>query len=688
MNGRMICRRVCVGAMVLVTAGMGARLHAEKAATRILHFPDDQFVGSLYVEDPCLGTPYLEGGRDLSLPLGLDPKRVCLGGDWDFVGLAKGDVAVPAGRNIKLMVMLRLRRRDAAQIARLRPLQYKMFAAERCCVDPNDLSGLSQLRPDDLYMLQVYSLVRTADADQRVLEPISHLTGLQILSLSKTGVTDKGMELLKKLRSLRALEFTEEQIGVKGLAVLKDLPNLEYLDCGTEPTDVGLKHLGQLPNLRWIRIRTGRMYGPGLAALANCPRLERLCIWGTSPISDRHIRCLEGLTQLKSLTLWGVCDSLTDASLASISKLKNLEELYFIRTMPRFTAAGQAYLTQLKHLRKLDLAGAPISDARYLAQLPQLESVRPVQFTADNMKALSGVRHLESLGVTLSSPPHGLIDDPLAASYLGKLTSLERFTGRFVSDEEVACLEPLSRLKELLVGGSHLTDRSLASISKLKRLEYLNFSAFGGARISRSGIKQLSSLTDLQVLDVKVGPAANGQADGASLDFSALTGLNTLVLSGCSLGDTDLASLAGLRRLEWLVLYGNFTEEGLWHLRNLSKLKYLFITGISCTSGEHLDELGGMTKLGDLHLHGRITDTALNRLSGLPSLWSLSVETDEPIRPETLARIRKAIPTLMYVHVSKPPQFRPPARMRNQRRAPATQPRVNRRTRQNRRRRR
>jgi hypothetical protein len=462
---------------------IAADLQAEKGATEILHFPDDQFVGAFYIEDPCLGTSYLELGRDLSLPLGLDPKRVCLGGDWDYAGLAQGDTAVPAGRNIKLMVMLRLRQQDAVQIARMPALQYKMCAAERCCVDPDDLSGLSKLRPDDLYMLQVSSLVSTADADQRILEPISHLSGLQILSLHKTGVTDKGMELLKNLRSLRALEFMEERIGVKGLAALKNLPNLEYLDCGIEPTDAGLKHVGQLPNLRWIRIRTGRMYGPGLAELANCPRLERLCIWGTKPISDRHIKHLEGLTQLKSLTLWGVCDNLTDAGAASIAKLKNLEELYFIRTMPRFTPAGQAQLTQLKHLRKLDLF-SQISDAQCLAQLPQLESVTPVVFTADNMKALSDVRNLKSLGVNLPSPPSGSIDDPLAASYLGKLNSLDELSfcgsiaGRFVTDEEVACLESLSGLKELRVGSNHLTDRSLTSICKLKRLESWGFWVF------------------------------------------------------------------------------------------------------------------------------------------------------------------------------------------------------------------
>jgi len=323
MKDRMLCRRVCAGAIVITACGLIAGLWADetpsldggpaKATTRILHFPQDKCMGRLSVEDPQLGSSYLELGRDLSLPLGLDPKRVCLGGNSDFVGLAMGDVAVPAGRNIHLITLLRPRREDFARL----PHGSRMFLRNRFSSDPDDLSGLSELGPNDLYKLRVSSMFARADADRRVLEPICHLTGLQILTLYQTGITNEQMKHLKPLRALRALELSREfSIGNAGMAALKDLPALEYLDLDTEVTDAGLKHVGQLPNLRWLRIRTGKIYGPGLAELANLPRLERLCIWGTSPISDRHIKYIEGLTKLKSLTLWGICDRLTDTSLS------------------------------------------------------------------------------------------------------------------------------------------------------------------------------------------------------------------------------------------------------------------------------------------------------------------------------------------------------------------------------------
>jgi hypothetical protein len=179
-------------------------------------------------------------------------------------------------------------------------------------------------------------------------------------------------------------------------------------------------------------------------------------------------------------------------------------------------------------------------------------------------------------------------------------------------------------------------------------------------------------------------------ADGVTLDLSVLTKLNTLTLSGFSLQDADLASLAGLHHLEWLVLENNsLSEAALMHLKDLSELKRLSISGISCTTGDHLGDLGGLTKLRYLVLRGRITDAALGRMSGLPSIWSFRVETDEPIRPETVAHLKKAMPMITYIHIDKPLRTRQsePRQSREQReRTRVSQPRTNRRVPANRRR--
>ncbi|MHC4087139.1 MAG: leucine-rich repeat domain-containing protein [Planctomycetota bacterium] len=308
-------------------SGAEKALNPSAGGKKVLHFPADRSVGKLYVEKQSPDSSDAEGDRDSSLVMRVDPARVCLVGEWDFLGPAQGDVVVPANRRIKLTIHMR----DAR---------------------PNDLSFLSKLGPFDLHELNIQSWIKRTPANRPALESISHLTGLQILSLHRTGIDGRQMESLRSLSSLRALAFSQEHsVGSAGLAVLKDLPALEYLDCDTAAIDAGLEHLGNLRNLRWLRLRMGRIRGPGLAHLANLPRLERLSLWGTTGLTDQHIRYLKGLTRLKSLTLWGNDVPLTDASLASISKLASLEELHLIRLKTDFTDAGIRQLAKMPRLR-------------------------------------------------------------------------------------------------------------------------------------------------------------------------------------------------------------------------------------------------------------------------------------------------------------------------------------------------
>jgi Leucine-rich repeat (LRR) protein len=641
-----------------VDAGLFAVAKPGPATTRVLHFPPNQCMGSLYVEDPCLGSEYLELGRDLSLPLGLDPERVALGGDWDFMARARGAVPVPADRNVQLAVSLKPRGRDAA---RLSP-SARRHLRDRLRVDPEDLSGLSALTPDDLHELRVYSLVRRDDADDRIIGPICRLTGLEVLSLSQTGVTGRGMERLTSLRSLRALVLSQEfSVGDAGLVSLKDQSGLEYLDCATGATDAGLKHLGRLPRLRWLRLRMGRIRGPGLAELAGVPTLERLSLWGTTGLTDNHVRYLEGLTRLKSLTLWGTDSPLSDATLASIGKLNSLEELYFIRIMTRFTAAGVAHLKKLSNLRHVSFGFSQIGadGLRHLAALPRLESIHDVALSTDSIEALASLENLKSLRIGMLMPPIGAAVPQEDLSGLARLSSLEELSiggGRWTEDELVV-LESLPNLRRLHISGRDVTDRTMPTIGKLNQLEYLNL---GTTRVTKRGVNQLSGLTNLRTLDVGVYSRDASTVDEVPLNLSTLTGLKTLELTGFALRDVDLASMANMRQLEWLRLSGTFTEEGLVYLKDLGSLKNLSVSGITCSTGEGLSRLAGLTGLRDLRLTGRVTAAALARLAPLPSLTSLTVHTDESIRPQTVAHLRHVLPVIDLMRIERPRQTGPP----------------------------
>lgn len=627
-----------------LVAGVGAAElsgadRAPSLATKVLHFPADQLVGKLSVEDPSLGSLYAELGRDLSYPFGFDPVRVCLAGDWDFVGLAQGDVVVPSDRNIQLRINLE--------------------------PGPDDLSCLAKLGPSDLYKLNIESSIRRSSANRPGLESISHLTGLQILCLYQTGVTSRQMSSLKSLSSLRALKFTRElSFGSAGLAALKDFGALEYLDCDTGATDMGVKHLSQLPNLRWLRIRMGRIRGPGLAYLANMPRLERLCLWGTTGLTDQHIRYLEGLTRLKSLTLWGTDIPLTDASLASISKLTALEELHLIQVQTDFTDAGVGQLANMTRLRILGLGSHRIRDAGVLAGMGQLQSVGGVVLTSRNMKALAGLGDLKSLGLALEAPVRGSAGTPVAM--LGELKSLEKLhvgyrhvhAKRF-GDEELAFLESLSRLKDLSIPLGDLTERGWASIGKLRQLEFLSIGCEGKKNpVTKHGLNHLNKLTNLQTLDLFVFPGSTPAMDNTPLNLEALTNLKTIELTGLTLQESDLVFLTGQEHLEWLMLQNRdmLSENALRYIQDLHTLKRLYVAGLTCTDGNGLAYLGGLKKLEHITLIGRITDIALERLTGLTSLWGLDITTDVNIRPETVTRLKQIFPGVRTVNIKQSPR--------------------------------
>lgn len=661
----MIRQGIDKAGLMLVLLGLGAGSGAgvsssltpkvQPGGTRTLSFPSGQCTGNLYLEP--------ESGP------GWGPRDVRPKGEWEYLSAAQGNVRVPEDRNIKLWIRLALSQRESTQMRRQNPQAFQLTIADRTRKDPDDLAGLSKLDPNDLFWLSVGTeMHRRTGAAPRIFEPISDLTGLRMLTLFNSGITDEGLKHLRPLRSLTGLELMQVSIGNRGLAILRDLPALEYLQLGTGVTDAGLAQIAQVSSLRWLNIVDGKMWGPGLAKLAHLPRLERLCLWGASSISDRHVKYLEGLTQLRGLTFNGA-NTLTDASLASIGKLANLEELHFIRSRPKFTPAGVAHLKELRHLNKVDFAQAWPRYARddhgdevvrqLAASVPNLESIQGIYgLTAEGMQTLARFRNLKCLHVALKNKTLGYYG-PTGVSHLAGLDLLEElhvFNAESFSGADFAPLEPLGNLKKLLVGSQHLTDRSLASIGKLDQLESLSLSVLQGSGVSKSGLNHLNGLPNLQYLQVNAWGNGNraDPGDELMLDLSALEKIKDLSLS-LPLRDGDLAFLRHLPSLETLMISPDpnsvLTGASLCHLGKLVKLNRLGVFRLSRCTGADLAYLNELPKLRSLRVSGDITDTALASLTGPLSLESLRVETDNPIRKETVDDLTGSHPMMEFIHI-------------------------------------
>ena len=340
-----------------------------------------------------------------------------LGSGRPYLGEAQGDVTVPTDRDVKLAVFAALAPEDLARLRWRDPRTHEFVTVNQLRTGPYDLSCLSGLEPNDLHTLTLGSpgsqggrfrpaFPRTHCAPDGIAHsiPVQHERDRQGLGVS-SGTCGISRRSHSRVRCWsRTTDWPCSRICLRWSL---------WISIPAQRTSVS-------STSRRFRICGGCGYAPAgfggqvWAELAHASRLERLCLWGQSRFTDRQVAYLEGLTQLKSLTIWGIGDQLTDASLASIAKLENLEEMYFIRTTPRFTAAGLAHLHRLKKLRTAAFGHAWVCNegmthgdeiARQLAAMPQLEVVEGVCYlSAEGVAMLARLPRLRCLQMGLRGP--------------------------------------------------------------------------------------------------------------------------------------------------------------------------------------------------------------------------------------------------------------------------------------------
>ena len=222
----MLALVIVMTCMTSVPAAGSPGQPAKAPASRILHFPADRSLGKLMSrparpEAPVNTFVHWSGDED-----------------WAWLGQAQGDVTVPAGHQVSLVV---------SQARGWR-----------------DLSPLLRLGPDDLYRLSLYGSQSAGRPGDSCMQYIAHLRGLCMLDLRDTNISgaamkhvtglkrlqwltvpgrmdDKGMVLIAEMPWLTGLFFKENLVTNAGLAHLAKLTSLETLELGgTRITDAGL----------------------------------------------------------------------------------------------------------------------------------------------------------------------------------------------------------------------------------------------------------------------------------------------------------------------------------------------------------------------------------------------------------------------------------------------------------------
>jgi beta-lactamase regulating signal transducer with metallopeptidase domain/Leucine-rich repeat (LRR) protein len=595
------------------------------AGTRIIHFPPDRALGVLSVRTESITRRFR---------LGPDYDAV---DDWDAIATAQGDVAVPAGRDIRLTLHGQALRQD--------------------------LSPLRNLGPNDLQSLYAYCEdSERVPVDQRVMPFIAGLTGLKYLDISAMELTDWGMQYIAGLTSLKDLRVRSLRVTTSGFRYLENLQSLETFRTWSSPTDDAFASLAKLPLLRELAVNVSYVQGPGLAQLAALPGLQYLELNGRN-FGDGGLRYLRTLPSLKCLRLMGQDFRISNEGMRDIAQIPGLEELYLLY-LENITDAGIAELANLRSLRLLELHHCLTTDAA-LASLSEMQSLEDLALSNNPKSVVSdaGLAYLPKLKNLKRLWAMNMSNGPITDAGLERIatmTSLREFCvsgGEGITDKGIGCLTALPRLEGFaLSSDSHsLSDATLGYIGTMKNLRTLELFC-NRIEFTTSGLNQLNGLSQLEFLSVE-----NARHDDAVLNLAGLTRLINMSVRMVPYTDVDLECLGSLTSLRRLQCINGISDEGLAHLAGLTRLQLLGI-GNSHLTDDGLRHLANMKGLVDLRISGAFSARATQYLASLGSLHTLGVWNNSTLTGPQLDAALKAVeqlkvrlPNLVTVNLQQQP---------------------------------
>ena len=314
------------------------------------------------------------------------------------------------------------------------------------------------------------------------------------LSIHRFYATDAVLERLSAFPDLEELAFLEDTSVVR---------------TGIHPvwrvSDEGVGHLRRLKHLRSLSLPTSLLTDAGMAYLGEMTQLEELAIGngngrvvprepanGTldesivANVTDAGLKRLQALRELRSLTLFGT--RITDDGLESLKQFIHLRKHNIRLLKGGVTERGLAHLKNVPSLR--DLA---IEDSVSAPRTQTIDS---------SLAPLTTLRGLESLTIfSLRVTDAGMVH----VGRMAKLRNLDLdhwIATMPLTDGGLEQLTELSELRRLRLGIRRVSDRGLAALSKLSKLEVFEITGLTHLNITDSGLLQLRTLTALKELRI------------------------------------------------------------------------------------------------------------------------------------------------------------------------------------------
>ncbi len=230
-----------------------------------------------------------------------------------------------------------------------------------------------------------------------------------------------------------------------------------------------------------------------------------------------------------------------------------------------------------------------------------------------------------------------------------------------LTGDEIKCLGSCSRLRELMMVSSVMTDECLAALAHDTMLESLYSYK---PKITDAGVKHLATLNGLKKLQLLRAPELTDASlahirgltkleeinlSGTNITGSGvahltgMTGLRSLMISSSPLTDEGLANIGKLTTLRQLYFgWGKYTDSGIANLSKLTNLRDLGFGPDACTDA-CLEALAGL-QLDTLHIEGpQVSDPWLVRIGRMKSLRHV-ILLGAQVTDEAIAKLKASLP--------------------------------------------
>lgn len=267
-----------------------------------------------------------------------------------------------------------------ADLSGLESLPIKTLKLSRSSITDKGLEKVAKIKTlNALYLNRVYGI--TAEG----LKNLTNLKNLTYLTLNATGVGDDALKVVAQIKTLEVLRLMDNSISEKALLPFSGHPSLKDIDVNRGNTGDGIAALRTVKSLEILRVGTSGVTDEGVKAISGLPNLKGFHIQG-NPITGKSLRLIASWPALNDL--W-IID--TDIKPQELRFLRNARRLEILRVDDlHINDENITELTRLNQIKQLTLQFNDITDRGLikLASMPNLVSVN-----------VSGCKNISNAGI-------------------------------------------------------------------------------------------------------------------------------------------------------------------------------------------------------------------------------------------------------------------------------------------------